>query len=174
MKPRWIYSECKIYVCNFIVSYIPSLLVRLFYYRYIMRYEIGKGSCIGKGCKFNGSGLLSIGENTVINDHCRLDNRASIVIGNNVTIAPEVKLLTADHDMNHPQCEGRERAIVLEDFVLVGTAAMVLGGAQMKKGSVLVGHSLLTKSTEAFGVYQGLPAVYQRQRNRYNEGSLFK
>ncbi|MDF7815122.1 hypothetical protein P1X16_27325 [Hymenobacter sp. YC55] len=136
-----------------------------------MSYKIGKGSCIGKGCKFNGSGMLSIGENTIVNEGCRLDNRANIVIGKNVTISPEVKLLTADHDMNHPQCKGRERGIVLEDFVLVGAAAMVLGGVLMKKGSVLVAHSLLIKSTEAFGVYQGLPAVYQSQRSQNHEYS---
>ena len=117
------------------------------------------------GCKFNGSGLLRIGENTIVHEGCRLDNRASIVIGSNVVISPEVKLLTADHDMNHPQCKGRERGIVLEDFVFIGPTAMVLGGAQMSRGSVLVGNSLLTKSTEAFGIYEGLPAVCQSQRH---------
>ena len=164
MKPRWIYSECKIYVCNFIVSYIPFHCVRLLYYRSIMSYTIGRGSWIGRGCKFNGSGLLSIGENTIVNEYCRLDNRASITIGSNVTIFSEAKLMTADHDMNHPQCRGRERSIVLEDFVFIGPNAMVLGGTQMRKGSVLIGNSLLTKSTEAFGIYGGLPAKCQSQR----------
>ncbi|WP_375436380.1 acyltransferase [uncultured Hymenobacter sp.] len=129
-----------------------------------MSYTIGKGSRISMGCKFNGSGLLSIGENTIVNECCRLDNRASIMIGSNVTISAEVKLLTADHDMNHPQCKGRERGIVIEDFVLVGPDAMVLGGAQLRRGSVLGANSLLTKSTEAFGIYGGLPAVYQNHR----------
>lgn len=166
MKPRWIYSETKIYVCNFIISYVPLHFVRLFYYRYMMGYKIGKGSSIHMGCKFNGSGLLYIGENSTVNQFCRLDNRASITIGDNVSVSPYVKILTADHDVNHPQCQGRERAIVIEDYVFIGSDAMLLGGVHMRKGSVLAAKSLLTKSTEAFGIYMGMPAVWKSQRNQ--------
>ncbi len=117
------------------------------------------------GCKFNASGSLYIGENSTINQFCRLDNRANIVIGDNVSISPYVKLVTADHDVNHPQCQGRERPIIIDDYVFIGSDAMLLGGVQMKRGSVLAAKSLLTKSTQAFGIYMGMPAIHKSQRN---------
>jgi len=131
-----------------------------------MGYIIGEGSSIHLGCKFNGSAFLHIGTNSTINQFCRLDNRAPIVIGNNVSISPYVKLLTADHDMNDPQCLGREREIIIEDYVFIGADAMVLGGVRMSKGSVLAAKALLSKSTESFGIYSGLPATRKSQRNQ--------
>jgi acetyltransferase-like isoleucine patch superfamily enzyme len=130
-----------------------------------MGFKIGKGSSIHIGCKFNAARLFELGLNSTINQFCRLDNRGGIFIGDNVSISPYAKLLTADHNINHPECTGRNRKIVIDDYVFIGSDAMVLGGVEMKKGSVLAAKSLLTKSTKPFGIYMGIPAYYKSDRN---------
>lgn len=162
---RHVFQDMRIWICNFIIAYIPFHSIRLLYYRHAMNFSIGIGSSIHIGCKFNTSGDLSIGIDCTINQFCRLDNRGGIKIGNNVSISPYTKLLTADHDINHPQCIGRDRPIELNDYVFIGSDAMVLGGVQMAEGSVLGAKSLLTKSTEAYGIYVGVPAFYKAKRN---------
>ncbi len=164
MRLRGFGFEFKIYLCNFFISYVPSHTIRLFYYRKVMGFTIGKGSTVHLGCKFNTPDTFLMGENSTINQFCRIDNRGGIAIGNNVSISPYVKLMTADHDMNHPQCAGRQLEIALEDYVFIGADAMLLGGVRMRKGSVLGAKSLLTKSTEPFGIYLGMPAVLKSQR----------
>ena len=156
--------ETKIYICNFIVSYIPSHKIRILYYRNIMKFAIKKGSSIHMGCKFNSLGNFSIGANSTINQYCRIDNRGEIIIGDNVSISPYTKLITADHDINHPEFIGRERPIIIEDFAFIGADAMLLGGSKMCKGSVLGAKSLLNKAIEPFSIYAGIPASYRGQR----------
>lgn len=131
-----------------------------------MGFIIEKGASIHLGCKFNGSKNFYLGKNSTINQFCRIDNRGEIRVGNNVSISPYVKLLTADHDINHPEAIGRERSIIVEDYVFIGADAMVLGGLKMGMGSVLGAKSLLTRSTEPFSIYFGIPAEYKKTRNK--------
>jgi acetyltransferase-like isoleucine patch superfamily enzyme len=165
MNMKHIFPEIRIWVCNFIIAYIPFHFIRLSYYKYIMNFDIGAGSSVHLGCKFNSSRDFSIGINSTINQFCRIDNRGGIRIGDNVSISPYVKLLTADHDVNHPHFAGRNRPIELDEYVFIGSDAMVLGGVHMAKGSVLGAKSLLTKSTQAFGIYVGMPAFCKAYRN---------
>jgi len=129
-----------------------------------MGFIIDKGSSIHLGCKFNTNKKIYIGKNSTINQFCRIDNRGGIIIGNNVSISPYVKLLTSDHDINDPNAVGRSREILIEDYVFIGSDAMILGGIKMKKGSVLGAKSLLTQSTEPFEVYVGMPAKFKSFR----------
>jgi acetyltransferase-like isoleucine patch superfamily enzyme len=130
-----------------------------------MGFKISKGSSIHLGCKFNCTNNFSLGINSTINQYCRIDNRGGIIIGDNVSVSPYVKLLTSDHDINHPQFLGRNRQIKIEDYVFIGSDAMILGGVVMQRGSVLGGKSLLTKSTKPFGIYLGMPAIFKANRN---------
>lgn len=131
-----------------------------------MNFNIGKGSSIHLGCRFNSSGLFTMKENSTINQFCHIDNRGGIEIGNNVSISPRVSLITADHDLNDEQCTGRLGLINIEDFVFVGYSAVILKNCTLKHGSVLGAGSLLMQSTEAFGIYFGTPAQFKKTRIR--------
>lgn len=156
--------DFKIYICNFFIAFIPFHSMRLFYYRYVMKFDIGKGSSIHIGCHFTVTSNFKLGKNSTINQNCRLDNRGGIYIYDNVSISPKVDLITADHDVYSPTCIGREKEIIIKDFVFIGSNAMILQGVTMNVGSVLGAKSLLTKSTVAFGIYTGLPAQYKAKR----------
>lgn len=156
--------DFKVYICNFFIAYIPFHFIRLFYYKHIMKFKIGKGSSIHLGCKFTAVTEFYMGKNSTINQYCRIDNRGGITINDNVSISPCVNLITADHDVHTINCVGRQKEIFIKDHVFIGSDAMVLPGVIMEEGSVLGAKSLLTKSTIAFGIYTGLPAQFKANR----------
>lgn len=169
-------SEFWLYVCNRWVSCIPSHTFRLWFYRSVMDFTIGSKSTILMDCKFDCKGGFVVGENSVINANCRLDNRGGIVIGNNVSISQEVCLLTADHDLNSPTFEGRTKAIVIEDYVWVGTRAMILPGCVIGKGADAAASTPTTKEILSYTVVAGVPAEIIKSRNTHlvYEGSYRK
>jgi acetyltransferase-like isoleucine patch superfamily enzyme len=158
-------SEFRIWFCNFVIAYVPFHFIRLAYYRNIMRFKIGKGSTINLGCQFNTPGQFEMMENSTVNQFCHLDNRGGITIGNNVSVSPKVSLVSADHDVNDPECPGRTGPIILEDYVFVGYNAIILKDCILKRGSVLGARSLLTKSTFPCGIYFGNPAKLAKYRD---------
>lgn len=129
-----------------------------------MKFKIGKGCSIHLGCKFTAVTEFYMGKNSTINQYCRIDNRGGITIGDNVSISPCVNLITADHDVQTIDCAGRQKTIVVKDFVFIGSDAMVLPGVTLENGSVLGAKSLLTKSTVAYGIYTGVPAQFKANR----------
>lgn len=157
-------SEVRLYFCNHFISNIPSHTIRLLFYREFMGFNIGKGSTIFMNCKFDCAKGLSIGVNSVINARCRLDSRGGISIGDNVSVSSEVIILTADHDMDTPNFAGRNKKVVIEDYVWIGTRAMVLPGIIIGKGSLVAAGSVITKNVEPFSVMGGIPGRFIKKR----------
>jgi acetyltransferase-like isoleucine patch superfamily enzyme len=151
-------SEFRLYLCNRWVSRFPSHGFRLWFYKKIMSFSIGQRSTIFMDCTFDCAGGLYIGRNTVINPRCRLDGRGTIRIGRNVSISQEVMILTADHDLRTPDFAGRERAVVIEDYVWIGTRAMVLSGVHIGRGAVVAAGSVVTRDVGPYEVVGGIPA----------------
>lgn len=157
-------SEFRLYFCNHWVSGIPSHTIRLWFYRTIMGFKIDTGSSICLDCRFDCTKALSIGKNSVILAKCRLDNRGSIFIGDNVSISDEVIILTADHDMQKRDFEGRHKKVIIEDYVWIGTRVVILPGVTIGKGAVIGAGSVVTKNVEPFQFVAGVPAKFVKDR----------
>lgn len=157
-------SEIRLYLCNHLIANIPSHTIRLSYYRGIMGFNIGKGSSIFMGCKFDCARGLIMGKNSVINANCRIDIRGQIEIGSNVSISEDVILLTADHDLDSVDFKGRNKKIVIDDFVWIGTRSMVLPGVILGKGAVVAAGSVVTKNVASLELVGGVPARFIRER----------
>lgn len=151
-------SELRLYICNHLVANIPSHTFRLWYYRKIMKFKIGKGSSILMNCKFDCAEGLIIGQNSVINANCRLDSRGELEIGNSVSISEDVIFLTADHNEDFIGIYGREKKVVVEDYVWIGTRAMVLPGVTIEKGAVVAAGAVVTRSVSYLNIVAGVPA----------------
>jgi acetyltransferase-like isoleucine patch superfamily enzyme len=158
-------SELRLYFCNHFISNIPSHTIRLFFYRKFMVFNIGEGSSIFMGCKFDCAKGLTIGINSVINARCRLDSRGGLLIGDNVSISEEVIILTADHDMDTPNFAGRNKNVIIGDYVWIGTRAMILPGVNIGKGAVVAAGSVVTKNVNDFEVVGGIPAKFIKKRS---------
>lgn len=161
---KQLFGEARLWFCNHLVNKIPSHHFRLWFYRAVMKFKIAKNTYIHLGCRFNCIGHFSICSDSVINQYCHIDNRGGIKIGENVSVAPYSRLITADHDIYHPHCSGRNGEIIIDDYCFIGFGATLLAPSHMKKGSVLGASSLLKGDTEAFFVYFGLPAKKTKRR----------
>lgn len=155
---RRVRYEGLLYIANDIVSHIPSHLFRLYFYRAFMKLTIGNGSSIHMGAQFHTIGKFRLGKNSTINKRCILDNRGGLLIGDNVSISTESCILTADHDLDSPVFEGRVKPVKIEDYVFIGTRAIILPGVILGKGSAVAAGAVVTKDVEPFVIVAGAPA----------------
>ena len=153
------------YIPNHFVNKIPFYFIRHFIYRHIYTLKLGKGSSIHLNCFINRFNI-EIGRNTAINRRCYIDSRGGIKIGNNVSISPEVHLITAQHDIKAPSFTYVMKPIVLEDYVFVGTRAIILPGVHLGKGCVVAAGAVVTKSFPDYSVVAGVPAKVISERNK--------
>jgi putative colanic acid biosynthesis acetyltransferase WcaF len=108
--------------------------------------------------------FIEIGNNVWLGENCWIDNLGKVKIGDNVNISQGVMLLTGNHNYKVSTFDLMIGEIILEDGVWVGAKSIVCPGLTMHSHSVLSVGSVLTKDAEAFGVYQGNPAVYIKNR----------
>jgi maltose O-acetyltransferase len=159
-------SEFRLYLCNEWVSKIPIRRLRLWFYRKAMRFNIGRNASIFMNCTFYCAEGLTLGENCVINARSILDSRGGLTIGNKVGISQHVIILTADHDFNSPFGEGRERRVVINDYVWIGTRAMVLPGVTIGRGAVIAAGAVVTRDVSDFSIVAGIPARVIGERSK--------
>jgi acetyltransferase-like isoleucine patch superfamily enzyme len=163
LKRIWL--DGRLYLANNIIAYIPSHTIRLYFYRLVLRAKIGPGTRIFMRAWFDCPGGFSIGSNSVVNQRCRLDSRGGLVIGSNVSIAAEVCILTASHDMQSKDFTGLSAQTSIEDHVFIGTRAMILPGVILGKGSVVAAGAVVTKDVAPYSIVAGVPARSIKQRS---------
>lgn len=162
---RRVWAEGRLYLANHVIAHIPFHCVRLSFYRTVMKAEIGIRSCIFMDAWFDTPSGLIIGNHSTINQKCRLDSRGGLVIGNNVSISAEVCILTAEHDVHAPDFRGIQESVQIEDYVFVGTRAMILPGVILGKGSIVAANAVVTKSVDPYMIVGGIPARVIGSRN---------
>ncbi len=156
IKP--LYFDSLLYLTNRVVAHIPFHFLRLSFYRYCLGLEITPGSHIFMEAWFDTKKNFKMGKNSVINQKCRLDNRGGITIGNSVAISAEVCILTADHDPERSDFAARMRNVNIEDYVFIGTRAIILPGVTLGKGSIVAAGAVVTKDVAPYTVVGGVPA----------------
>jgi maltose O-acetyltransferase len=158
MMLRRVWFDGLLFICNHIVSNIPSHIARTAFYRHIMGFEIGKRGCIFSGARFDTRGNFRLGKSSTINERCHLDNRGGLTIGENVSISGETCILTADHDPYDPQFGGRNQPVVVEDYVFIGTRALILPGVTIGRGAVVGAGAVVSRNVAPLSVVAGSPA----------------
>lgn len=143
------------------------------YANWVRVFVVGNIINIGKNCRFQkgvyfGSGDgISIGDNCQINELVRMDN---VTIGNNVMVAREVVFLGKMHESSSIELPMTEQGVkdvastIVEDDVWLGLRVVVMPGVVLKKGSIIAAGAVVTKSTEPYSVYAGIPAKKIKSR----------
>lgn len=156
----------KEYITNWIINHIPIIRLRMFYYRNVLSIKMDKTVLIQMGCYiYSSKGNFSIGKNTIINRNSILDRRGSLSIGSNVNISSEVAIYTAGHDPQSPYFNDFLKPVVIDDYVWIGTRAMVMPGVVIGKGSVILPGAIVTRNVKPFDIVGGIPAKKLGQRN---------
>lgn len=109
---------------------------------------------------------LSIAGNCHIGRFCQIDARGGIRLGRNVVIASHTLLITADHDPQAPDFDGRLGEIRIEDRVWIGSRAVILRGVTIGEGAVVSAGSVVHRDVPAWTIVGGVPAGPVGQRNR--------
>ena len=112
---------------------------------------------------------ISIGDNVHINARCWFSGGGGLTIGNNALIGPHVIIHTANHNYINREIPMNNQghtfnAVVIEDDVWIGANATILPGVTIRKGCIIGAGSVVTKSTEEFAIYGGIPAKKIKDR----------
>lgn len=160
------------YLTNHIINKVPLYVIRHIYYR-ILGIRRGKGSSIHMNVFIQGISLrrgecsrLIIENNTSIGRNTLLDIRGGVKIGNNVSVSPDVKIITAQHDLQSSDFKYITKEVKIEDYVWIGTGAIILPGIKIGKGAVIAAGSVVTKNVNDYEVVGGNPCKFIKKRNR--------
>ncbi|WP_140287112.1 acyltransferase, partial [Vibrio parahaemolyticus] len=86
-----------------------------------------------------------------------------VIIGDNVLIGPNVIIYSQNHKYKNKKLiireQGYEKApVYIEDDSWIAASCIILPGVKIAQGSVVAAGSVVTKSTEPYSVYAGVPA----------------
>lgn len=108
--------------------------------------------------------LLEVGDYSWIGENVWIDNLAKVKIGNNVCISQGAMLLCGNHNYKKTTFDLMIGEITLEDGSWIGAQSVVCPGVTVHTHAVLGVSSVACRDLEAYGVYQGSPAVRVRER----------
>ena len=126
--------------------------------------KVGKGVIIKPRVNIKYPWFLEIGDNVWLGEEVWIDNLGKVKIGNNVCLSQGALLLCGNHNYKKETFDLIVKPIVIEEGVWVGAKSVVCPGVTMKSHSILSVGSVLTKDAEAYGIYQGNPAVLIKHR----------
>ncbi len=112
---------------------------------------------------------ISLGHNVQFGEYCNIASKA--IFGNNILLAGRVCFVGRnDHEFHIPGqliwdgARGEDGVTFVEDDVWIGTAAIVLAGVTIGKGSIVAAGSLVTKNIPACEIWGGVPAKKIKDR----------
>ncbi|MGA0558498.1 WcaF family extracellular polysaccharide biosynthesis acetyltransferase [Larkinella sp. VNQ87] len=148
----------------FINTYLPvpmalkRLVLRLF------GAKIGVGLAIKPGVNIKFPWLLTIGNYVWIGEKVWIDNLTEVTIGDHACISQGALLETGNHNYRIRTFDLFVKPIHLENGVWIGANSVVCPGVTCHSHSILTAGSVATRSLDAYGIYQGNPAVWVKTR----------
>lgn len=163
LKDRWRCAWDMAY--NILINKIPSHHVRLAWLR-LGGAKIGKGSSLWRNTEVLGMHNLVIGDDTVIGWHCQVDARAGLVIGNHVAIASHVLIIAGSHDLQAAEFWSISGPIYIDDYVWIGSRALIGFGSRLGYGSVISANTVVGKTVAPYKIIGGTGAKIMGERSR--------
>lgn len=121
-----------------------------------------RSASIGEGVTVFCPWDLEIGRNTTIGARCTITAFGGVKIGNDVRIAPNVMMLTTDHEYADPKVlirnQGFKQApIEIGNDVWLASNVIVVKGVQIGDGAVVGANSVVTHDIPPYAIAAGIP-----------------
>jgi len=165
-KPGNAFKRALWYVVNaafFLNPWFPFSGVKVGLLR-LFGARVGQGVVIKPWVNIKYPWFLTIGDRCWIGEGVWIDNLAPVTLGTDVCVSQGALLLTGNHDWTKSSFDLLLGPILLEDGVWVGARALVCPGAVLRTHAVLTAGSVAGGELDAYGVYQGNPAVFVKKR----------
>lgn len=159
-------AKLLLWVTNHVVSRVFFHAPRMWWYRSVMAFDIGRGSSVLVDVRFSARGNLRIGDYSVINNGCRIDNRGTVTIGDSVSLSYGATIYTKGHAIDSSDFHTVSAPVKIQDKVWVCAGATVLPGVTLHEGSVVLTGSVVAKDVGTFEVVGGNPARHVKHRSR--------
>ncbi|MCX2585025.1 MULTISPECIES: WcaF family extracellular polysaccharide biosynthesis acetyltransferase [unclassified Pedobacter] len=125
--------------------------------------KIGREVRIKPGIQIKYPWKLEIGDYSWLAD-CYIENLDWVKIGNHCCISQQAMLMTGNHNYKKTTFDLMISPIILEDGVWIGARATVCPGLKLHSHSILSMAGVAVSNLDAYGIYQGNPAVKIRDR----------
>jgi maltose O-acetyltransferase len=120
-----------------------------------------KGVYVGSGKN------IEIGNYCRVNENVRLSN---VKIGNHVMIARETIILGKSHRFDSKEIPMERQGNInmpqsqIDDDVWIGARVIILPNIKIAKGCIIAAGAVVSKDTEPYGIYGGVPARLIKKR----------
>lgn len=146
------------FVCNYVIAFLPCWFLRRTYYR-LIRFRIASHSRVDMRAYFLGPGKFELGDYSHVNQGCLVDTRnGGVRIGNGVSISHRVMIFTGSHDIMSRDFVGKFFPVGIGDHVFIGPGAIILQGVTIGEGAVVAAGAVVTKDVAPFAIVGGVPA----------------
>jgi len=144
-------------------------------FKHLETFEIGDGVFIGSQSFIQGRihGRCVIGRKSWIGPQSYFDAR-DLIIGDYVGWGPGAKVLGSTHtgeplDVPIIQTDLEIKRVTIESWADIGVNAVILPGVTIGKGSQVGAGAVVTADVPPFAVVAGIPAVFIKWRQGYEE-----
>jgi len=162
--PRWKVLLWFLTNSVFINTYLPVPIFLKVSLLRLFGASIGTGVVIKPAVNIKYPWLLRVGNYVWIGEQVWVDNLSEVIIGDHVCLSQGSMLLAGNHDYRRPTFDLMTQPITLDNGVWIGAKSVVCPGVRCQSHAVLAVNSVATQSLNAYGIYQGNPALQVRQR----------
>lgn len=160
----WFYINALIFKSSLFPLYsIKVWLLRKF------GATVGSGVFIKPNVNIKYPWNLGIGNDVWIGEEVWIDNLAKVQLGDNVCISQGAMLLTGNHNYKKDDFDLIIGEIIVKEGVWIGARTTVCSGVTCAENSILSVGSVATSNLESNSIYQGVPAIKKKERNRETE-----
>lgn len=119
---------------------------------------------IENDCRFVSAreGTIEIGEESIVAAFAILNGGGDIIIGKQCIIGPRASINANEHkfEINKPVREQDfiHASVYIEDDCWIASNVSIHKGVHLAKGSIIGSNAVVTKNTEEYSIYGGVPA----------------
>jgi putative colanic acid biosynthesis acetyltransferase WcaF len=137
---------------------LKSAVLRLFGAR------VGRGVVFKPNVRITFPWKLELGDHVWLGEECWILNLAPVTIEDHVCISQRAFLCTGSHDYARPNFDLITKPVQVGRGAWIGAGTIICPGVEIGSHAVVTAGSVAVKNLAAYGVFQGNPAVWVRER----------